>query len=197
MPIQQDFQNSFAKFNQKTQNSLFTSFQSSSDQESLLDSISNRASSALGSFSYSSASSDSECFGISSMQRYLIFGLMLGASAMFFMISFFTLPMLLLNPGKFALSYTIASVLFLGSWSVLNGWRAHMKHLFAKEKLAFTLVYLVSLVCTLYFSVISPLYIPVLLFTIIQLVSLIWYLTSYLPVGGLSWFARSSINLPV
>ncbi len=123
----------------------------------------------------------------------------MGSSMLFFLISFFTLPMVLLMPAKFALTWTLGSILFLSSYSILNGWRAHIKHLFSWERAPFTSTYITSMIGTLYFSVISPRYIPVLVFTILQIIALAWYVASYLPGGtqGLKWMTRATVGLPV
>ncbi|KAI8894663.1 vesicle transport protein, partial [Globomyces pollinis-pini] len=131
--------------------------------------------------------------------RYIAFALMMGSSFLFFTIALFTLPMVLLSPGKFALTYTMASLLFLTSFSVLNGWRAQLKHLFCWERAPFTITFLGSMMLTLWFSVVTPSYIPVIFFTVMEIITLIWYLGSYLPGGthGLRWMTRSTIGLPV
>ena len=74
------------------------------------------------------------------------------------------LPMLLLNPRKFSLLFTLGSVFTLSryqlivlvirsdyneilcSFSFLWGPYSHMVHLFSKERLPFTLVYLTTLI---------------------------------------------------
>jgi hypothetical protein len=204
--LQESFAASFETFKTKTEQpkSKFTSYFTSSndnleagDSSSLLGLFRTRASETFNNLTTSHP--DSECFGISTMQRYTLFILMVLSSFLFLMISLFSLPMVLINPGKFALSYTLASLLFVTSYSVLNGWRAHLKHLFCWERVWFTSVYFTSLFGTLWFSVVTPVYILTILFTIAQVGALIWYLASYLPGGtqGLSYFARNTIGLPV
>jgi hypothetical protein len=124
---------------------------------------------------------------------------MMCSSALFFMISLFTLPMVLVMPAKFALTWTMGSILFLSSYSILNGWKAHLKHLFCWERAIFTCSYLGSMIGTLYFSVVSPHYLPVIIFIILQVVALAWYLASYIPGGtnGLKWMTRATVGLPV
>ena len=54
--------------------------------------------------------------------------------------------MLLINPRKFSLLFTLGSVFTLSSFSFLWGPYSHMVHLFSKERLPFTLVYLTTLI---------------------------------------------------
>ncbi|KAI8906423.1 vesicle transport protein [Gorgonomyces haynaldii] len=123
----------------------------------------------------------------------------LGASGLCFIMSLFFLPMVILAPGKFALTYTMGSVLFMTSFAVMNGYRAHFKALFGQDRFAFTIVYFMSMILTLYFTVIKPLYFMIILCTVVQFVALAWYLASYLPGGtqSLRWMTRNTIGLPV
>ena len=65
---------------------------------------------------------DADCFGLSTVQRYIGWMMMLGASLLFFMISFFTLPMVVLMPAKFAMSFTFGMHIFVGFCIVLLGY---------------------------------------------------------------------------
>jgi hypothetical protein len=93
----------------------------------------------------------------------------------------------------------LGSLLFLSSFTVLNGWRAHLKHLFCWDRALFTSAYLLSMMGCLYFSVISASYLGVLFFTILELLCLTWYFASYVPggTGFMTRMARSTIGLPV
>ncbi|KAJ3330903.1 Vesicle transport protein [Kappamyces sp. JEL0680] len=213
------FRTSFASFQTKTSTpnpSLFSfeflsktnarssaaSLERDESQETLLGSFSRGANDAFASISTSvglTRHPDTECLGLTTFQRYVGFAMMMASSFIFFMISLFTLPMVLLAPGKFAMTYTMGSLLFLSSFTLLNGWKAHAKHLFSWERAPFTGVYLGSMAACLYFAVVSPNYLAILLFTVFQIIALAWYLGSYLPGGtqGLRWMARSTTGLPV
>ncbi|KAJ3259811.1 Vesicle transport protein [Boothiomyces macroporosus] len=199
-----NFRDSFAQFNKSQQQkgfklpSLFQQNDAESS-ESLLDSFQSRASSALSSMGLNNSNPDKECFGLSTFQRYVGFMILLGTSGLFLFISLFSLPLLLVAPAKFALTYTMGSLMFLLSFSILNGWRAHLKHLFCWERAPFTTSYLVSMMGTLYFSMIHPSYIPVIFFTVLQVIALLWYLASYLPGGtsGMKWITSRTLSLPV
>jgi hypothetical protein len=173
-------------------------------QETLLGSFYAASNDAFSSISTSVGlggprNTDVDCFGLGTFQRYIGFAMLIASSFIFFMISLFTLPMVLLAPGKFAMTWTMGSLAFLLSFTLINGWKAHAKHLFCWERAPFTSAYIGSMLGCLYFSVISPNYLGILFFTIFQVIALAWYLASYLPGGtqGLRWMARSTTGLPV
>ncbi|TFY61872.1 hypothetical protein EVG20_g6894, partial [Dentipellis fragilis] len=81
----------------------------------------------------------------------------LAGAAVCFAVAFFTLPLLALRPAKFALSFSLGSLLVMFGFSVLIGPINHIKHLVSKERLPFSIAYLASLGLTLYFSLgVSP-----------------------------------------
>lgn len=76
---------------------------------SLLESFQSGVSGGLSSIGLSTSPAkqkDADCFGLSTVQRYIGWMMMLAASLLFFMISFFTLPMVVIMPAKFAMSFT-------------------------------------------------------------------------------------------
>ncbi|KAI9011188.1 vesicle transport protein, partial [Gaertneriomyces semiglobifer] len=135
--------------------------------------------------------------------RMVGFVAFLGMSIFCFMIAFFTIPMLALNPAKFATTYTLGSILALVSMSLLQGPRAFLRHIFSRERLPFTLMYLASMIVTLYFAVVKHAYIMTVVFSLIQIICLLYYFGSYIPGGtsGLGfitkYFARNTVGLPV
>ena len=62
------------------------------------------------------------------------------------------LPMLLINPRKFSLLFSLGSAFTLSSFSFLWGPYIHLVHLLSRERLPFTSIYLSSLILTLYFA---------------------------------------------
>jgi hypothetical protein len=84
--------------------------------------------------------------GMSSGQRFQV-ALVLGlASFLLYMMSFFVfLPMLIFVPGKFALSFTLASVFLIAAISVIRGPRKTLTGLVSREKIVFTIGYIASL----------------------------------------------------
>lgn len=76
----------------------------------------------------------------------------LGAAACF-IICFFLFPVLSLRPRKFAVLWTVGSVLFLASWAILQGPITYAQHLLSGPRLPFTAGYFGTIALTLYFAV--------------------------------------------
>lgn len=122
-------------------------------------------------------------FALSRWERLLGFaGCLLGAGVCFF-VAFLTLPLLAVRPHKFALAFSLGSLLVMFGFSVLIGPINHLKHLVSKERLPFSLAYLASLGATLYFSLGAHSYIGSLIGAIIQVVALLSYVLAYFPGG--------------
>ncbi|KAF9695816.1 hypothetical protein EKO04_006209 [Ascochyta lentis] len=163
---------------------------------------------------------------VSRWDRLLVFGgLLLAALAMFATcIGLMFTPIFIVKPRKFAILWTMGSVLFLAAWSVMMGplqygkqalsrfWLhasplvpaaddALVQHLISGPRLPFTAAYFGSIALTLYFSLGRPrdqLHSTILTFiaVIAQLVSLLWFTVSYFPMGstGLRFGARFAGN---
>ncbi|CAG8222347.1 unnamed protein product [Penicillium salamii] len=92
-------------------------------------------------------------FALSRWDRMLIFGACNLGAAVCFMICFFLFPVLSLKPRKFAVLWSVGSVLFLLSWAVLMGPWSYAKHLISGARLPFTAAYFGSIALTLYFAI--------------------------------------------
>ncbi|KAJ8507187.1 hypothetical protein ONZ45_g10418 [Pleurotus djamor] len=133
--------------------------------------------------SNSTSNEEEAWFALSRWERLLGFGAcLLGGVACFF-VAFLTLPLLALRPAKFALAFSLGSLLFMLGFSVLVGPINHIKHLLTKERLPFTAVYFGSLAFTLYFSLGRASYIGSLVGAIVQLLALVSYVAAYFPGG--------------
>ncbi|KAF9463320.1 Got1/Sft2-like family-domain-containing protein [Collybia nuda] len=127
---------------------------------------------------------DEAWFALSSWERLLGFaGCLIGAGVCFF-VSFLTLPLLALRPAKFALSFSLGSLLVMFGFSVLIGPINHIKHLLSKDRLPFSLTYFSSLGLTLYFSLGAHSYLGSLLCGAVQVVALVAYVLAYFPGGS-------------
>ncbi|KAF9048037.1 ER-to-golgi vesicle protein transport Sft2 [Hymenopellis radicata] len=127
-------------------------------------------------------------FALSSWERLLGFGACLVGAAVCFFIAFLTLMRLLLfligfRPSKFALAFSLGSLLVMFGFSVLIGPINHLKHLVSKERLPFTAVYFASLGLTLYFSLGLHSFLGSLISGVVQVVALIAYVLAYFPGG--------------
>ncbi|KAL1964262.1 hypothetical protein VTN77DRAFT_7082 [Rasamsonia byssochlamydoides] len=131
-------------------------------------------------------------FALSRWDRMLIFaGCNVGA-AVCFLICFILFPALTLRPRKFAILWSVGSILFLASWAVLMGPFTYARHLLSGTRLPFTAAYFGSIALTLYFAVGLRAPLLTVISSVFQLAALIWYLVSYFPMGstGLQFVSR-------
>ncbi|KAK0509481.1 hypothetical protein JMJ35_007875 [Cladonia borealis] len=135
-------------------------------------------------------------FALSRWDRLLIFGACNLAALACFVLCFALFPILWPVPRKFAILWSFGSVLFLASWAVLMGPVTYAKHLISGPRLPFSAAYFGSIGLTLFFAIKLHSTILTLISTIIQLVSLVWYMVSYFPMGGtgLRFAARFGTN---
>ena len=100
--------------------------------------------------------------------------------------------MIVLKARKFALMFSLGSLFTLGSFSCLWGPCNHLTHLFSKERLPFTSVYLGTLSATLYFALALQSYVLTSVAAVGQVIVLVWFVISYIPGGqtGMKFFAR-------
>jgi len=127
---------------------------------------------------------DEAWFALSRWERLLGFGGCLIGAAVCFFVAFLTLPLIAIRPAKFALSFSLGSLLVMFGFSVLIGPINHIKHLVSTERLPFSLVYFSSLGLTLYFSLGAHSYIGSLVCGIIQVLALVSYVLAYFPGGS-------------
>ncbi|KAL4071569.1 Got1/Sft2-like family-domain-containing protein [Scleroderma yunnanense] len=122
-------------------------------------------------------------FALSRWDRLLGFGVCLIGAVVCFFFAFMALPWLPVRPAKFALAFSVGSLLVMAGFSILIGPMDHIKHLLTKERLPFTAVYFSSLGLTLYFSLGAQSYLGSLLAGIVQVVALAAYILAYFPGG--------------
>ncbi|PPQ71984.1 hypothetical protein CVT26_007140 [Gymnopilus dilepis] len=122
-------------------------------------------------------------FALSRWERLLGFGGCLIGAAICFIVAFLTLPLLAIKPAKFALSFSLGSILVMFGFSVLIGPINHLKHLISRERLPFSAVYFGSLALTLYFSLGAHSYFGSLLAGAVQVIALVAYVLAYFPGG--------------
>lgn len=121
----------------------------------------------------------------SRLKNFFILG---GVSLLLFIFSFSFLPMLLLFPQKFALLFSLGSLVMQVAMSYLkpNAW-AYMQALFSKENTIVSGLYFSSLFFTIYAAGVLGSYIIVLVACGVQTFAIIWYIFSMFP-GGRSGF---------
>ncbi|KAL4999612.1 Got1/Sft2-like family-domain-containing protein [Aspergillus recurvatus] len=131
-------------------------------------------------------------FALSRWDRMLIFFACNLGAAVCFVICFFLFPVLSLKPRKFAILWSVGSLLFLLSWAVLMGPMIYARHLVSGSRLPFTAAYFGSIAMTLYFAIGLHNTFLTLISSIFQLAALLWYIVSYFPMGstGLQFMGR-------
>jgi len=129
---------------------------------------------------------------ISKTQRIVGFFMLLITGLFCFGMAGLCLPFLILKLRKFVLLYTMGSMFTIGSFSMLWGPYNHFKHICSYERLPFTLGYFATMTATLYSAIWMKSTPLTLVFATLQIVSLAWYIFSYLPGGttGLKFFSK-------
>ncbi|KYN94660.1 protein transport protein SFT2, putative [Plasmodium reichenowi] len=116
-----------------------------------------------------------------SYKNFPLFCILFGISVLFMILSFFTLPMIVITPRQFGFFFTVSSICFVSSLAFLKGFSNLYHHLMEKQRLPFTTAYILSLVSTLYFTLINPLYLLALITSVIQMLALISFLVEQEP----------------
>ncbi|KAG0268365.1 hypothetical protein BGZ95_002493 [Linnemannia exigua] len=128
---------------------------------------------------------EEDWLGLSWFQRMAGFAICVAGGLACFMIAFFVgLPLLLLKPSKFATSFTLGSILLMTSFALLKGPAAHLKALISRERLPFTGAYIGSMIFVLYSSLVLNSYVLTIIGTVIEILALLYYFTSYSPFSG-------------
>nr|XP_023909126.1 protein transport protein SFT2-like [Quercus suber] len=115
----------------------------------------------------------------------MYFGLLLATGVFFVFISFtMFLPVMVLMPQKFAICFTLGCGFIIGSFFALRGPSNQLAHMSSKERLPLTLGFIGSMVATIYVSMVLHSYILSVLFSVIQVLALMYYAISYFPGGS-------------
>uniref|UniRef100_A0A6N2KZB6 Vesicle transport protein n=1 Tax=Salix viminalis TaxID=40686 RepID=A0A6N2KZB6_SALVM len=124
----------------------------------------------------------------------MYFGLFLATGVFFVFIAFtLFLPVIVLVPQKFAICFTLGCGFIIGSFFALKGPKNQLAHMSSKERIPFTLGFIGSMVGTLYVSMVWHSYVLSVLFSVIQVLALVYYAISYFPGGsaGLKFLSSS------
>jgi len=134
---------------------------------------------------------------LSKKQRILGFILCVLSGMFCFSFAAALLPVLVISSRKFALLFTLGSLFFIISFSLLKGPVAHFKQLASKEKLPFTAAYFGSLVLTLYTAMGLQSQILTIFSSGAQLAALMYFFMSYIPGGvtGLTYMCKTMGNI--
>mmetsp|Transcript_23792 Transcript_23792/g.51973 ORF Transcript_23792/g.51973 Transcript_23792/m.51973 type:complete len:233 (+) Transcript_23792:257-955(+) len=122
---------------------------------------------------------------IPSRKQLYYFLALFGAGAFFlFLAVTVALPVVVVFPTKFAVSFTLGCFLIMASFIVLKGWQQQIEHMTSSQRLPFTAGYVFSMIMTLYASMVQHSYISSLFFSGVQVLALLYYVFSYLPGGA-------------
>lgn len=108
---------------------------------------------------------------------------LLMAGLLLISMSFSFLPLLAIQPQKFALLFAIGSMVLMSSFGALKGWQAFATQTMQREKLPFTVAYVVGLVGTLVSTILLRSYLMTLFFGALQAFALTYFIASYVPGG--------------
>ena len=118
-------------------------------KEGLFTSFKNKVSKA------SSALKDRVEGTMEAQRNWGYFTLFMLAAAVFFFLAFTMLPMILISPGKFTLSFTLGSICVMLALAFLRNPVKYLKGLFEKDRIIPSTAYIFSLLLGLYASLIS------------------------------------------
>jgi len=128
---------------------------------------------------------DQVIMGMGYRRRFQLFVCALLLSILFFGLAFMVgLPTLVLRPHKFAVSFTLGSLSFMGAFAMLKGPSAHLKSMITRERLPFSILYVGSMLMTLYACIGMRSYIFAVLFSALQITALTWYMVTFIPGGS-------------
>ncbi|KAG2489053.1 hypothetical protein HYH03_012489 [Edaphochlamys debaryana] len=94
------------------------------------------------------------------------------------------LPVIILSPSKFALSFTLGCLCIMAGFVQLRGWKTQLQHMASAERLPYTAAYVGSVAATLYAALFMRSYLLSLVCSGLQVVALLYYLMSYFPGGA-------------
>jgi len=137
------------------------------------------------------------CPSLSRKQRIFGFVTSLVLGLVCFGLASAYIPFLVLKARKFSLLFSLGSVFTMASFSFMWGPCNHLKHLFSKDRLPFTLIYLTTLAGTLYFAMGLQSTILTTVAAVCQIVALTWFVISYIPGGqtGLKYMTKLCTSL--
>ena len=118
-------------------------------------------------------------------QQYAYFFGFLGVGVLLVLLSFFVfLPMIILRPSKFAITFSLGSMLILMSLGFLRGWKSMVQGMVERERIGPSALYVGSLVGTLWASLVAKSYLLSIGMVGVQVAMLTYYVVSLVPGGA-------------
>ena len=122
-------------------------------------------------------------------KNFKLFFILFVSGIFLLFMSFMFLPMVLFNPKKFVLCFSLATFLTIFSFIFYYGSKDFLIMLFSKERKNFTIAYIFSLLIDCYLMFKSIWFIFALILNFIQMLIMISFLLSFIPGG------KSGVNL--
>lgn len=97
-------------------------------------------------------------------------------------LSLLFIPLIITKPSAFTLTFGFGSLLLLISFLFYHGTKVYFQKIFAKDRFWISILFLISIICGIGFSIRNH-YIISLICSIIQVVSLVVFLISFIPGG--------------
>jgi uncharacterized membrane protein len=128
---------------------------------------------------------------LTAKQRMLGFTICFGFAILNFVLAFFCLYLILVTARLFTLFYTLGvSSLFLSSMFFVGPFR-QIQSMFTWNRIIPSIIFLGSLLLTLYFSLMMQSLAIVFFLIFVQIISFSWYILTYIPYGeqmiGMLW----------
>ena len=106
---------------------------------------------------------------------YKLFGIIFAIGVLLLIFSLFFLPLIVISPYKFSIFFTLGSICIFASFSFLGDPWDYIVSQFEGGKAIFTICYLISLVLSVYASLIAKNYIATIVVTSMQVHSGLYY----------------------
>merc|ERR1712113_653656 len=96
----------------------------------------------------------------------IFFIIAMASGVFFFTLSMYFLPFIVLSPGKFAGCFMFGSISCIYGIGILKGFKAFFWYLLEKERRWISLMYLITLMANIYYTLIVKTYLIVLVLSV-------------------------------
>jgi hypothetical protein len=114
-------------------------------------------------------------------------------AGIFIFMSLMMLPMIVLSPSKFVCTFSLAMCSMIVGLSLLKGVRVYIKDMFNAKNRVASIALIISMMLSLYFSLIQGSYIWSIVFCVVMLNCLIFFFCNTSPIGveQVKWMGSS------
>ena len=116
-------------------------------------------------------------------KSYMYAAVAFGVAGLFLFLSLMVLPMVVLSPSKFVCCFSLSMCSMIVGLSLLKGVRVYIKDMFNAKNRVASFALLISMLLSLYFSLIAGSYIWSIVFCVIMLNCLIFFFCNTSPIG--------------